>query len=318
MDVVPAEPAASFPERCCAAVAAAGGAGQQYDAVYLSQTIYLSQHTLIPSIPDLVKGLRAAAAGAAQAPAQAAGGAGQEAAEAGAGGGACQLAAPDRQQPLIIIDGYHGFCALPTDLSEVAEDCCYVAGLLKHAGCGANCAFMTLPARLAARPVLTGWLADPSVLAPGSSGIHIGSEVDGSGVLQWCGAGSRTQQQSSATALCARLTGCPRPALRSLLQVGYSAELALQGSTPSYLLPLLTFNHLQQLWQGARPALTVEGLHRHVITLHQRFLEGLDAGGHPSINSQTLLPPQVRAPTRAVMPTSHIAATAACCKSTEH
>ena len=178
VDVVPAEPAASFPERCCAAVAAAGAARQQYNAVYLSQTSYLTQHTLIPRIPDLVKGLRAAAAGAAQAPAQAAEGTGQEAAEAGADG-ARQLAAPDQQQPLIIIDGYHGFCALPTDLSEVAEDCCYVAGLLKHAGCGANCAFMTLPTRLAARPVLTGWLADPSVLAPDSDGIYIGSEVGG-------------------------------------------------------------------------------------------------------------------------------------------
>jgi len=47
------------------------------------------------------------------------------------------------------------------------------------AGCGANCAFMTLPAHLAAstRPVLTGWLADPSVLAPDSEGIQLGSEV---------------------------------------------------------------------------------------------------------------------------------------------
>lgn len=48
-------------------------------------------------------------------------------------------------------------------------------------GCGANCAFMTLPKRLGVRPLLTGWLADPSVLSPGSAGIQIGSEV---GVLQ--------------------------------------------------------------------------------------------------------------------------------------
>ena len=30
-------------------------------------------------------------------------------------------------QPLIIVDGYHGFGAIPTDLSAVAADCCYVA-----------------------------------------------------------------------------------------------------------------------------------------------------------------------------------------------
>ena len=178
VDVVPAEPAATFPERCCVAVASAGATGQQYDFVYLSQTTYLTQRTLIPSIPSLVRGLRAAATAAPAAPAQAAEGSAQAAAGAG---GTRQLVMPDQQlqQPMIIIDGYHGFCALPTDLSEVAEDCCYVAGLLKHAGCGANCAFVTLPARLAARPVLTGWLADPSVLAPGSSGIQNGSEVGG-------------------------------------------------------------------------------------------------------------------------------------------
>lgn len=46
-------------------------------------------------------------------------------------------------------------------------------------GCGANCAFMTLPAQLAAtaRPVLTGWLADPLVLSPGSRGISFGSQA---------------------------------------------------------------------------------------------------------------------------------------------
>ena len=178
VDVVPAEPAATFPERCCAAVAAAGAAGQQYDAVYVSQTTYLTQRTLIPAIPALVRGLQAAAAAAAVPPPARASEGSAPAAAAG-GGGARWLAVPEQQQqqPLIIIDGYHGFCALPTDLSEVAEDCCYVAGLLKHAGCGANCAFLTLPARLAARPVLTGWLADPSVLAPGSSGIQIGSGV---------------------------------------------------------------------------------------------------------------------------------------------
>lgn len=30
------------------------------------------------------------------------------------------------EQPLIVVDGYHGFAAIPTDLSAVAADCCYV------------------------------------------------------------------------------------------------------------------------------------------------------------------------------------------------
>jgi hypothetical protein len=33
-------------------------------------------------------------------------------------------------------------------------------------------------------------------------------------------------------------------------QVGYCPELALQGGTPSYLLPLITFNHLMQVRPG--------------------------------------------------------------------
>lgn len=51
--------------------------------------------------------------------------------------------------------------------------------VLISAGCGANCAFMTLPTPLAAtvRPMLTGFLADPSVLSPSSSGIGFGSQA---------------------------------------------------------------------------------------------------------------------------------------------
>lgn len=50
-----------------------------------------------------------------------------------------------------------------------------------------------------------------------------------------------------------------------------------------------------QLWREAEPQpITVEGLHRHVMGLHAAFLSGLDAAGHPTINSSTLLPPQVR------------------------
>jgi selenocysteine lyase/cysteine desulfurase len=165
VEAVPAEPADSFAERCCAALAAAAAAGRPVDVVYVSTTTYLTQQTLVPSIPAFVRGLRAAAA--ATKPAQQWQGQGQ-------GQPPATLAAP-----LIILDGYHGFAGLPTNLAEAAGDCCYVAGMLKHAGCGANCAFMTLPAQLAAsvRPVLTGWLADPSVLSPSSPGISFGFEV---------------------------------------------------------------------------------------------------------------------------------------------
>lgn len=50
-------------------------------------------------------------------------------------------------------------------------------GLLKHVGCGANAAFVSLPTRAARRPAFTGWLADFSVLAPGSKGLRWSDKV---------------------------------------------------------------------------------------------------------------------------------------------
>jgi selenocysteine lyase/cysteine desulfurase len=48
-----------------------------------------------------------------------------------------------------------------------------------------------------------------------------------------------------------------------------------------------------QLWQEAGPQpVNVEGLHAHVVRLQERFLERLDAAGHPAISTRTLLPPQ--------------------------
>lgn len=165
VDVVPAEPADTFPERCAAAVAAAAAAGRHYTAVYVSQVTYLSQRCLLRSIPDFVGRIRAAAAASCAAGAKVLTG-------TAVGGADSSQAAP-----LVIIDGYHSFCALPIRLGAAIQSCCLVGGLLKHAGCGANCAFLVTPPGLVLRPVFTGWLADPSVLAPGSCGIGVGSEV---------------------------------------------------------------------------------------------------------------------------------------------
>jgi selenocysteine lyase/cysteine desulfurase len=153
VETVAAEPADTFADRFAAAAEEAAAAGRQYSCMYFSQLTYLTQQCLVPSIPALVRRLRS-------------------------------VVGPD---PLVVVDGYHGFMAVPTDLAEVSHDCCYVAGMLKHAGCGANAAFITMPAQLAAqlRPVTTGWLADPSVLAPGSTGVQIGSEVRGRGLGCW-------------------------------------------------------------------------------------------------------------------------------------
>ena len=52
------------------------------------------------------------------------------------------LAAPDR---LVVIDGYHGFLARPTDLSGIADRAFYVAGGYKCAMAGEGACFMHCP-----------------------------------------------------------------------------------------------------------------------------------------------------------------------------
>lgn len=106
VEAVPCEPAATFPERCCSAVAAAAAAGRPFDVVYVSQTTFLSQRTLVPDIPALVSGLRSAA-GAGH-PKQGASLGAARPTDALAGSGEARKA---DEQPLIIIDG--GCAALP-------------------------------------------------------------------------------------------------------------------------------------------------------------------------------------------------------------
>ena len=57
------------------------------------------------------------------------------------------LAAPDR---LIVIDGYHGFLARPTDLAAIADRAFYIAGGYKYAMAGEGACFMHCPPGIAA------------------------------------------------------------------------------------------------------------------------------------------------------------------------
>ena len=58
------------------------------------------QETLVPDVARLVTGLRHALS--------------------------AHWTASSEDMPLVIVDGYHGFGAIPTDLSAVAAECCYV------------------------------------------------------------------------------------------------------------------------------------------------------------------------------------------------
>jgi selenocysteine lyase/cysteine desulfurase len=69
------------------------------------------------------------------------------------------LAATAGDGRFVVLDGYHAFCALPVDLSAVADRVFYIAGGYKYAMSGEGICFMHCPPGFGARPVNTGWYA---------------------------------------------------------------------------------------------------------------------------------------------------------------
>lgn len=59
----------------------------------------------------------------------------------------------------MMIDGYHGFMAVPTDLSLIADRAFYVSGSYKYAQGGEGACFLVVPENCQLRPVNTGWFA---------------------------------------------------------------------------------------------------------------------------------------------------------------
>jgi kynureninase len=90
-------------------------------------------------------------------------------------------AVPDRQT-VVVIDGYHGFMARPTDLSKVAARVFYMAGGYKYAMAGEGVCFLHCPPGYGPRPRDTGWLAEFGALAA-APGRPIGYPTSGSRFL---------------------------------------------------------------------------------------------------------------------------------------
>lgn len=65
----------------------------------------------------------------------------------------------------IVVDGYHGCGAIPTDLGALANRIFYVAGSYKYLQAGEGCCFMSVPLNCELRPEYTGWFADFANLA---------------------------------------------------------------------------------------------------------------------------------------------------------
>jgi selenocysteine lyase/cysteine desulfurase len=63
------------------------------------------------------------------------------------------------ERAFFVIDGYHGFMALPTDLGSIQDRAFYIAGGYKYAMSGEGVCFLHSPPGYGPRPVDTGWYA---------------------------------------------------------------------------------------------------------------------------------------------------------------
>jgi selenocysteine lyase/cysteine desulfurase len=100
------------------------------------------------------------------------------------------LAAKDNS--LFVVDGYHAFMALPTDLKKLENRIFYIAGSYKYAQGGEGCCFMHVPGGSTLRPLNTGWFAGFSNLSKSNSEVNYsedgyrfaGSTMDFSGLYR--------------------------------------------------------------------------------------------------------------------------------------
>lgn len=82
-------------------------------------------------------------------------------------------AVPD-DRPYVVVDGYHGFMAVPTDLGALADRVFYVAGGYKYAMSGEGVCFAHCPPGYGPRPRDTGWFADFTSLEEGPARVAYG------------------------------------------------------------------------------------------------------------------------------------------------
>ncbi len=105
-----------------------------------------------------------------------------------------ELAALARPEgPWVAIDGYHGFMAVDTDLSAIADKVFYLTGGYKYAMSGEGVGMMHAPPGYGPRPEVTGWFAefDDLSLPPGAVGYRgdarrfMGATFDATGLYRF-------------------------------------------------------------------------------------------------------------------------------------
>ncbi|GAA0588736.1 aminotransferase class V-fold PLP-dependent enzyme [Craurococcus roseus] len=106
--------------------------------------------------------------------------------------GVDDLAAAAGDGAALVIDGYHGFMAVPTSLATVADRAFYLAGGYKYAMAGEGACFLHAPPGWLPRPRNTGWFAAFGDLSGPQSGVpfardgmrFMGATFDPSGLFR--------------------------------------------------------------------------------------------------------------------------------------
>ena len=88
------------------------------------------------------------------------------------------IVADAKSDAFVVIDGYHGFMALPTDIAAIAERAFYLAGGYKYAMSGEGACLMHCPPGFGMRPVDTGWFAGFDELARRGAELEYGPGGD--------------------------------------------------------------------------------------------------------------------------------------------
>lgn len=153
------------------------------------------------------------------------------------------LVAACHADAVVVIDGYHGFCARPTDLSSIAARAFYIAGGYKYAMAGEGACFMHCPPGVLPRPVDTGWLAGfgdlqhrrQGELAHAADGSRfLGATFDPSGLYRFNAVQELLLREGlDVAAIHAHVSGLQQRFLTGLDELGKD----LDGLTREQLLP---------------------------------------------------------------------------------
>jgi selenocysteine lyase/cysteine desulfurase len=81
------------------------------------------------------------------------------------------IGAVPNSETIIVVDGYHGFLAIPTDFGPISGRTFYMAGGYKYAMAGEGACFLHVPPGQAMRPRDTGWFASFGTLESGDDGL---------------------------------------------------------------------------------------------------------------------------------------------------